>query len=215
MIKPYYTDDSVTIYNCDCREILPELPEVDLVLTDPPYGMNWDGRVSSGKNGHGGNHSKFKGVTIYGDNEHVDLLLITSMSCVLIIWGFHHFPEQLSKGSAFVWIKKLPKAFGTFLSDADLAWMNKGHGVYVSPVINPASFQNERVHPTQKPVSLMKWCIEQSGTNGVVLDPFMGSGTTLRAAKDLGRKAIGIELEEKYCEIAARRMSQEVFDFGD
>ena len=78
-------------------------------------------------------------------------------------------------------------------------------------VINPASFQKEKCHPTQKPVSIMQWCIERSGSEaGMICDPYMGSGTTLRAAKDLGRKAIGIEISEEYCEIAAKRLAQEV-----
>lgn len=68
-------------------------------------------------------------------------------------------------------------------------------------------------HPCPKPLKLMTWLIEGSKAEGLILDPFMGSGTTLRAAKDLNRKAIGIEIEEKYCEIAALRMSQEVFNF--
>ena len=70
-----------------------------------------------------------------------------------------------------------------------------------------------RVHPTQKPLDLMRWCIDQASEPTIILDPFMGSGTTLRAAKDLGRKAIGIEIEEKYCEIAVNRLKQEVFQW--
>ena len=69
-------------------------------------------------------------------------------------------------------------------------------------------------HPTEKPIKLIQWCIEESRTEGIILDPFMGSGTTLRAAKDLGRKAIGIEIEEKYCEIAAKRLRQEILSFS-
>jgi DNA modification methylase len=69
------------------------------------------------------------------------------------------------------------------------------------------------VHPTQKPEAVMRWCIKLSGTQGTILDPFMGSGTTLVAAKNLGRKAIGVEIEERYCEIAVKRLAQEVFNF--
>ena len=75
------------------------------------------------------------------------------------------------------------------------------------------AIQDGKQHPTQKPISLIKWCIELAGDFEVILDPFMGSGTTLRAAKDLGRKAIGIELEKKYCDIAVERLRQEVMNF--
>lgn len=87
--------------------------------------------------------------------------------------------------------------------------MKGGHGVYCRRDTSLAGEARHRRHPTEKPQGVMRWSIEQSkGT--VILDPFMGSGTTLRAAKDLGRKAIGIEIEERYCEIAARRLGQEV-----
>jgi DNA modification methylase len=78
----------------------------------------------------------------------------------------------------------------------------------------PSDDGDARVHPTQKPVAVMRWCLRWASDAQIILDPFMGSGTTLRAAKDLRRKAIGIEIEEKYCEIAAKRLEQEVFDFG-
>lgn len=208
--KPYYDEDGITIYHGDCREILPHLPKVDLVLTDPPYGMDWDFTgQGSGSGAKGGRGSKFAGVTIHGDKEDFDPSFLLGYPKV-ILWGFHHFPQHLSRGTVLIWLKKYDDAFGTFLSDADLAWMNSGCGVYASRVINPASFQSERQHPTQKPVELMAWCIDKSGSTGTVLDPFMGSGTTLVAAKQLGRKAIGIELEEKYCEIAVQRLAQKV-----
>lgn len=210
--KPYYEDSKagIVIYHGDCRDILPHLPKVGLVLTDPPYGMGWDGRVKPGSvNGQGGTFSRFKGQTIAGDDVDFDpSFLLTYGPC--IIWGFQHFPQHLSRGSVLVWVKKYPEAYGTFLSDADIAWMSKGHGVYISPTVNPASFQHEREHPTQKPDEIMKWCMSFYPDAMTILDPFMGSGTTLRAAKDLGRKCIGIEIEEKYCEIAARRLQQEV-----
>ena len=207
---PYYEEDGIIIYHGDCREMLPHLPRVDLVLTDPPYGMKWDGRVKPGSlNGQGGIYSRFEGHTMVGDEKDFDpTFLLHYPGC--IFWGFHHFPQYLSRGSVLLWVKKYPDAYGTFLSDADVAWMSKGHGVYVSPTVNPASFQYEREHQTQKPVEIMKWCLTFFPQADIILDPFLGSGTTLVAVKQLGRKAIGIEIEEKYCAIAVERLRQTV-----
>ena len=211
---PYYDDGTVTIYHGDCREILPTLT-ADVVVTDPPYGMDWNFTgQGSGSNAQGGRGSRYSGVTIEGDREDFDPSFLLAFDHV-VLWGFHHFPQHLDRGTVLVWVKKYPDAYGTFLSDADLAWVKGGCGVYLSKPLNPATFQADRVHPTQKPVEIMAWSIERAGGTGTVLDPFMGSGSTLRAAKDLGRKAIGIEIEERYCEIAAKRMGQEVLDFGE
>lgn len=96
-------------------------------------------------------------------------------------------------------------------SDAELAWTNlDGESVKLYTLHCNRARLEQGFHPTQKPLELMTWCISLSGNPQTILDPFMGSGTTLRAAKDLGRKAIGIEIEERYCEIAAKRLSQEV-----
>ena len=92
--------------------------------------------------------------------------------------------------------------------------MSKGHGVYCKRDLTNNAIVNDRVHPTQKPISLMKWCLDFFSDAQTILAPFMGSGTTLRAAKDLGRRAIGIEIEERYCEIAAQRLAQEVLPLG-
>jgi site-specific DNA-methyltransferase (adenine-specific) len=213
-MKPYYEQDGITIYHGDCRDVLPDVWfGVDLLLTDPPYGMDWNFTgQGSGKGAQGGSRSRFAGETIVGDREDFDPSHLLRFPRV-VLWGFHHFPQHLNRGSVLVWVKKREDAYGTFLSDADLAWMKGGCGVYISKTINPASFQNDRQHPTQKPVELMKWCIQKSGTNGRVLDPYMGSGSTIVAAKELGHHAIGIEVEERYCEIAAKRLSQAVL-FG-
>jgi DNA modification methylase len=132
----------------------------------------------------------------------------------LIIWGANNFAHRLPPGGWLVWAKKHPNLIGKFMSDAEVAWINKGHGVFLFPHewdgFNRASERGKFYHPTQKPTALMRWCIEKFPNTEKILDPFMGSGTTLRAAKDLGRKAIGIEIEERYCEIAAKRMSQSV-----
>jgi len=199
-------------------EILPTLEPVDLLLTDPPYGIRWNPkRLRPGPNGHGlktsGRQTFALGDVnanpIIGDDHPFDPAFLLKYGTQQIIWGWNHYPDKLPRGSCLVWLKRHDPAFGSFLSDAELAWMSKGVGVYCIRDLSNNSITRQRVHPTQKPVSLMRWCVEKA--NGqIILDPFMGSGTTLRAAKDLGRKAIGIEIEERYCEIAVQRLAQEV-----
>ena len=201
---PYYEHGGITIYCGDCREIAPALAEGIAVVSDPPYGMNYDTN---------GTRFTLGGRTlppVFGDDEPFDSRPWTQYrSCVL--WGFNHFPSSLPSGGALVWIKRSEAAYGAFLSDAEIAWTNNGHGVYIYRDTHHAIACN-RQHPTQKPVGLMMWTITRSGApeDATILDPFMGSGTTLVAAKRLGRRAIGIEIEERYCEIAVRRLAQEV-----
>jgi len=217
--KPYYEQDGIVIYHGDCREILPLLDagSVDLVLTDPPYGIGLDtdnSRFSGGTKGHiakrGNGVGSAAGRPIIGDAKPFDPSFLVGVGLWQIVWGWHNFPDKLPRGACLVWLKRYDEAFGSFLSDAETAWMSKGHGVYCRRDLSNNAIANDRVHPTQKPVSLMRWCIEFFPNAQTILDPFMGSGTTLRAAKDLGRKAIGIEIEEKYCEIAVKRLAQQV-----
>jgi site-specific DNA-methyltransferase (adenine-specific) len=219
-MKPYYEDDAVTIYHGDCREILPTLT-ADVLVTDPPYGINLNtdnSRFSGGSKGNmakrGNGIGSANGVRIHGDDAPFDPSFLLSAAAHRVIWGWNHFANALPGGTCLVWIKRNDTAFGSFLSDAEIAWVSKGHGVYCYRDLSNNAIARERAHPTQKPLGLMRWCLGFFPV-GAVLDPFMGSGTTLRAAKDLGRKAIGIEIEERYCEIAARRMGQEVMDFGE
>ena len=219
-MKPYYQVDGITIYHGDCREVLPQLSTVDLVLTDPPYGinLNTDNSRFSGASGHiakcGNGKGTASGKGITNDHEPFEPNFLTRIGKNQIIWGWNNFPDRLPRGACLVWLKRYDEAFGLFLSDAETAWMSKGHGVYCRRDLSNNSIANERVHPTQKPLSLMIWCMNFFPEAFIVMDPFMGSGTTLRAAKDLGRKAIGIEIEERYCEIAAQRLSQGVLDFA-
>jgi DNA modification methylase len=125
----------------------------------------------------------------------------------VLLFGYHYFAKQLGIGSVLVWIKRFDNAFGSFLSDAELAWLNKGHGVYCYRDLSINAIARQRQHPTQKPVSLMRWCIHKIKDPGLICDPYAGSGSTLVAAKELSLKAIGIELVEKYCEITAKRVS--------
>jgi DNA modification methylase len=210
--KPYYHDPvaGITIYHADCREILPHIV-ADAVVSDPPYGMNWNGKITRGKNGTGKvGPTKHFGRTIVGDSKPFNAAPFLDFPEVLL-WGFNHFPHHLGPGTALVWIKRYDEGYGSFLSDAEIAWLNGGCGVYCKRDVSLQGESSNRLHPTQKPVGIMAWCLGFI-KGQTILDPFMGSGTTLRAAKDLGRKAIGIEIEERYCEIAVNRLRQEVLN---
>jgi DNA modification methylase len=204
-MKPYYQDGAVTIYHGDCREILPQLEPVDLVLTDPPYGIAsiWKGGflVRHGW-GKAKIESQLRNTWDAQTPSRATFDLIIAAGETVCIWGGNYFDLPTSRGW-LVWNK--PER-GFTLSEAELAWTNKDMRIRV---FDGKRSDVGREHPTQKTLELFKWCVNLLGGQ-TILDPFMGSGTTLRAAKDLGRKAIGIEIEEKYCEIAAQRMSQEV-----
>ncbi|HPD73534.1 MAG TPA: DNA methyltransferase [Candidatus Krumholzibacteria bacterium] len=206
---PYYQDSAVTIYHADCRDILPLLPKVDLVLTDPPYGISHPTDYAT--RGRDGLTSCNNYPPVYGDSEKFDPSHLLRFPCVL--WGANYFASKLPETSGWlVWDKERPD--GIDQATCELAWTNFVKGVRRFRYLwNGCMRAGSEVlcHPTQKPVALMSWVLGLQWTPpGVVLDPYMGSGPVLRAAKDLGRKAIGIEIEERYCEIAAKRMAQEV-----
>lgn len=196
--KPYFQDEAITIYHGDCREILPLLDRVDLVLTDPPYGIG--ALMHGGKDtGHWGQLSQGNPL----DMKKPSLDLILGMPADLIIWGGNYFELPPCRG-LLAW-RKL-NAVPT-QADFEMAWTTLKMPAKMFSHASGGAMERHG-HPTEKPVELMRWCIQFASDARTILDPFMGSGTTLRAAKDLGRKAIGIEIEEKYCEIAAKRMSQ-------
>lgn len=222
-MKPYFEDESVTIYHGDCREVLPELGPVDLVLTDPPYGIGYrhSGHVrgDAAAIGMTAAANKRGSPSIAGDDGPFDPSPWLRFPNV-ILWGADHFFPRLPDSGRWLAWNKLGdlESWDTF-ADVEFAWHSKEAPARIFSMLwkglacdKRGENNGLREHPMQKPVRLMRWCIEQSGVNlgAVILDPFMGSGTTLRAAKDLGRKAIGIEIEEAYCEIAARRMAQGV-----
>ena len=201
-----------TLYRADCRDVLPLLPKVDAVVTDPPYGMNWDTdstRFSGGEKSHrarrGGGRSDW--ASVVADDVPFDPSPWIEFPQA-ILWGANHYGARLPVGTTLVWLKRFDTAFESFLSDAELAWMKGGHGVYCRRDLsmNHSTATTERAHPTQKPVSIMQWCIEK--TTGTILDPFMGSGTTGVACVKLGRKFIGIEIDEGYFDIACRRIER-------
>lgn len=205
-MKPYYKDDAVTIYHADCREILPQLEPVDLVLTDPPYGINFAAQPTKWQRLNG-QMAEMWDVKL--ENETV--LSVINKGQEAIIWGGNYYCLPISRGW-LAWIK--PDAPPS-MSTVELAWTTyDSNARYIKHSISATN--GERLgHPTQKPLAVIRWSLLCDNYALTILDPFMGSGTTLRAAKDLGRKAIGIEIEEKYCEIAAKRMAQEVFQFSN
>ncbi len=211
-MKPYYQDEWVTIYHGDCREILPKLPKVDLVLTDPPYGIGKDGQKQS-TGGHGGRKAyEFMGWdNVRPDKEIFDLIILGSNE--QIIWGGNYFADLLPPTSKWlVW----DKGQRINQSDGELAWTSFDGALRIYTVNRVELMIDKSEHPTQKPTKLFNRIIaDYSEVNNTILDPFLGSGTTACCAKKLNRHCIGIELEEKYCEIAAKRCSQMVMDLRE
>ncbi len=200
-----------TLYCGDCLGVLPVLGEVDAVISDPPYGMAWNtdsGRFSGGKGGNRGRGKEWAAVA--GDDRPFDPSPLAFPRVVL--FGANHFARRLPAGSTLIWLKRYPQAFGSFLSDGEIAWMKGGCGVYchLDASMNGAGANFPKFHPTQKPVGLMAWCIERAKVpaGGVVLDPFMGSGSTGVAAVQAGHRFIGIETDPGYFEIACRRIDE-------
>jgi len=207
---------SVNLHLGDCLDVMRGLPDnsVDAVVTDPPYGMRWDTNskrfsggapASQAKRGAGRDY----GEGVVGDDTSFDPSPWLAFPRV-VMFGFHHFAARLPVGSVLVWIKRNDSAFGSFLSDAELAWMKGGHGVYCRRDLSMFAEARSRVHPTQKPVSLMEWCLDMAKVpeGATVLDPFMGSGTTGVACVRTGRNFIGIEIDETYYRIAEKRIAE-------
>jgi DNA modification methylase len=211
-VKPYYDDGAVTIYHGDWRDLD---VQADAVVTDPPYGIGADRRQAKRANKQAGRAvapSRDYGASDWdgfppGERDFARLL---SLGRSHIVWGGNHFSLPAASGW-LVWDKDNGS---NGYADCELAWTDIPMAVRRLRYRWMGMLQErpeERWHPTQKPLSVMCWAMGfLPDTAQTILDPYMGSGTTLRAAKDLGRKAIGVEIEERYCEIAARRCAQEV-----
>lgn len=217
-MKPYYQDSYVTIYNADCRDILPELPKVDLVLTDPPYGIDI---ARIGKVGGSVLAENTPHIASDWDSERLnanEIALLLKAGDEQMIFGGNYVADLLPPSSCWlVWNKRDDLPSNNF-ADCELIWtsLKKPSKVYSylwqGMLQGDMKHKETHFHPTQKPLSVMKWCILQADKADIIIDPFMGSGSTIRASRDLNRKCIGIEIKEKYCEIAAKRCSQQVFN---
>lgn len=216
-MKPYYDEGGITIYHADCRDS--ELWTAgDVMVTDPPYGIGF----RSGKSGP--RYAPLSGerpVSIVGDEDASlrDMVLATWGGKPALVFGSWKVSRPAGARAVLTWEKGDHLGMG----DLSIPWKPNTEEIYVlgagfvghrgSSVLRfpgPVSWSSKgRTHPNEKPVDLMVALISKCPP-GVVVDPFMGSGTTLRAAKDLGRKAIGVEIEERYCEIAVQRLAQGV-----
>jgi len=216
---PYYEHDGQTIYHADCRDILPELPKVDLVLTDPPYNA---ANIGPNKRVYVGTPMQLPDADYRAWCARWFVLAVPLASTFVLTPGIantHAYPQPKWQ---ICWHKPASVSFnrmGGYNAWEPIFVYGNTHHVRLGQdylKYNTLNFTKgaERDHPCPKPMSLWGFLVKTfSQESNTILDPFMGSGTTLRAAKDLRRKAIGIEIEEKYCEIAAKRLSQEVFDF--
>lgn len=239
-MKPYYEDSYCTIYHGDCRDVLPGLT-ADATVTDPPYGTgHYESDVVVLTPEMLG--SLPMPAAVFGYPERLIGLCVASnlvpnewitwwaSNAAIKAFGVHGLWMESECVAVFG-----PHRFQTLRqerSSSSRAVLDKGYignnrlgignpdsrrvgDVWTDAAPGLAFNSHERLHPNQKPLSVVTRLVEGTTLPGdVVLDPFMGSGTTLRAAKDLGRRAIGIEIEERYCEIAAKRLAQEVLDFG-
>jgi len=198
-----------TLYLGDCLQILPTLPNVYAVVTDPPYGIdyqpfnkNWD-------------KSKKHVNKIVGDDRAFDPLPFIEFEHV-ILWGCNHY--SVPTGDLLIWDKRGGKELNGMLGDpCEVAWKksdSRSH-CYIKRlmhggVINADSTQGnnqKRVHPTQKPIAIMEWCLGFIPESAAIIDPFMGSGSTIIACANSGRKSIGIEIEKRYFDIACERVA--------
>lgn len=217
-MTPYYDDGLVTLYLGDCLAVLPCL-SFDLLVTDPPYGIKWRRGLNSARFSR-----PHTGIANDEDTSVRDAALAMAKGKPAVVFGSFYAPYPADTKQVLVWHKPL---------DAGVVGSTTGYRRDAEPIFLVGPWPNRSVewpsvirsakksikavtvatgHPHTKPVDVMRQLIERS-PEGVICDPFAGSGSTLVAAKELGRRAVGIELDERYCDVAARRLSQGVL-FG-
>jgi len=209
----------VILYLGDCIQILPQI-QADAVITDPPYGHGYvaaAGGVNTGKKWEGGDKWKRHGFDkIEGHDKPFDPAPILELNLPTVLWGANHYASRLPDSSAWlVWDKRRGTTENNF-SDCELAWCNVG-GVsrlrsHLWNGLCRDSEVGEHIHPTQKPIVIMAWCMEKAKVpiGATVLDPYMGSGSTIIAAIRTGRKAIGIEIDKFHFQNALERIKREL-----
>lgn len=222
-MKPYYEHAGQTIYHGDAKEILADQAfGEDTLCTDPPYGISYRSNHNSNHRGKWAKWVRTDNFTgIVGDDEPLDPSNLPD-SRAKIIFGGNYCADRLPATRCWIIWDKRDGIGPNNQADCELAWTNldrpsRIHRQMWSGLLRDGrenvSLQ-DKVHPHQKPIALMKFVLLYANAAGVVLDPYCGSGSTLVAAKELGLRSVGIEIEESYCEIAAKRLSQEVMAFA-
>ncbi len=210
-LTPYYDKDGITLYCADNKTVMPQLGEhFDLMLTDPPYGI---GESSTQNASRGTKRVKARQYPCSNwDDQRGDIHVLKHgmhLSNRAVIWGGNYFADVLPASKSWlVWDKRNSGDF----ADCELAWTDLGCAVRKLELMWNGMIREgkePRYHLTQKPLRLMKWCISLDKRNPkTILDPWAGSGTTLVAAKELGLRAVGIEINEDYCKATVLRLSQ-------
>jgi site-specific DNA-methyltransferase (adenine-specific) len=232
-MTPYYNESGITLYNCDYRAVLPELPKVAAIITDPPFSEHTHGNAKSNRNlGYGNKAIDFKAIDFKAIDFKAIEELLTAVGPLCDRWfvatmDWKHIAQVERTPPApwefvrfGVWVKTNPMpqisadrpANGwdgiAYLHNANTRkrWNGGGnHGNYIDHVVTNGD------HPTGKPLEMLLSFVERFTDPGdLILDPYCGSGTTLVAAKLLGRRAIGVELEERYCATTVQRLRQEI-----
>jgi len=217
-VKPYYQDDLVTLFHGDCLEVT-EWLEADVLVTDPPYGQAYKSNMDRGSrtewheviSGDDTTEGRDSALKLWGNKK------------AALIFGTWKTPKPEETKQVVIWDKTpcgymgdLQIPFGNAHEEiyclGKLGWTGTREPSIVRAQMLMSSDRDRPNHPTPKPIGLMEKLV--SKTTGVVADPFAGSGATLLAARNLGRKVIAVELEEQYCELIVSRLSQQVFDLG-
>lgn len=217
-LSPYYSDEFVTLYHCAWQEIEGLAREADLVLADPPYGVKLNTEYAKAQRSNAAASKNYP--RIAGDDKPFDPAPFVDYPGV-VLWGANYYASRLpDRGSWLIWDKR-DGGTPDDGADAELAWMAGVTGTVPRlfahkwrGMIKASERDQRRVHPSQKPVELMGWCLSFFPAARFVFDPFCGSGPVLRACKDRGIRVIAAELVEEYCEIAAQRCHQETLGFG-
>lgn len=219
-MTPYYDDGQVTIYHGDARDILPHLPHYDAVVTDPPYGVTFEGKNTKHTTRRDDGYTLIEDTPEYVQDVIVPIVkgIVDAGKRVVLTPGIRNmflYPKPDGVGTIFY-----PSGAGLgrwgFTCSQPIFYYGKDPYLATGQGHRPDSFSTtesapDNGHPCPKPIKTMRWLVNKASLPGeTIIDPFMGSGTTLRAAKDLGRRAIGIEIEERYCEIAVKRLAQSV-----